>query len=107
MRIRIQTLPPLPGLKSWFIPAAHQGLLSSIADFKAVLSTSVVLLKDAGVQRGDIQLLLDDFELLDESRFDDALRDGDLVMIKSRPRQIKVEVEEGEFQLSDRGRWLF
>lgn len=110
MRLRIQTLPPLPGLKAWFIPAAYQNLPSSVADFKAVLSSSVAVLRDAGVRQEDIQLLLDEFELLDESRFDEALRDGDLVVIKPQPQyglrplqQVKVEVKKGTCHLYDCG----
>jgi hypothetical protein len=82
MRLRIQTLPPLPDLKAWFIPDPHK-TPDSIREFKRTLCSSVVVLKEEDVASDDIQLLLDDFELLDESPFAAALRDGDLIFEKA------------------------
>ncbi|KXN80901.1 hypothetical protein AN958_06848 [Leucoagaricus sp. SymC.cos] len=105
MRLRIQTLPPLPDLKAWFIQDEHQ-TPASIGDLKQLLCSNIGILKGAGVIPGDVQLLLDDFELLNESPFAAALRDGDLLCIKAvrsstTRRRPKSEEKEGEKLLHD------
>lgn len=109
MRLRVQTLPPLPDLKAWFIPD-EKYLPDSISKLKEALCSSVTVLKDAGVRREDIQLLLDEFELLNETPFTAALRDGDLVVLRALPvykqsEPLKVEAKEGVFspQVVDSG----
>ncbi|KXN80899.1 hypothetical protein AN958_06846 [Leucoagaricus sp. SymC.cos] len=82
MRLRIQTLSPLPDLKAWFIQEDHQ-TPASIGNLKQLLCSNIGILKSARVIPGDVQLLLDDFELLNESPFAAALRDGDLLCIKA------------------------
>jgi len=81
MRLRIQTFPPLPDFKAWFSIEAHQ-VPSSIRELKELLCSNITVLKGACVPAREIQLLLDDFELLDESSFAAALRDGDLLWMK-------------------------
>jgi hypothetical protein len=81
MRVRIMTVPPgLPELKAWFCTDSL-GHLDTINDFKAVLCSHIQVLKDAGVQHSNVVLLLDDFELLNESSVH-VVRDGDLICIK-------------------------
>jgi len=82
MRLRIQTFPPLPDFKAWFSFEAHQ-VPNSIRELKELLCSDIVVLKGAGVSAEGIQLLLDDFELLNESSFTAALRDGDLLCVKA------------------------
>ncbi|KAF9448166.1 hypothetical protein P691DRAFT_760171 [Macrolepiota fuliginosa MF-IS2] len=98
MRLRVQTLPPLPELRAWFIPDAPQ-VPSSILDLKGVFCSQIIALNDAGIRQADIRLLLDEFELLNESPYATALRDGDLVCIEARPgfkqlATLKVEKKE-------------
>lgn len=81
MRLRIQTQNPLPELKAWFIPDVHSAP-TTIYELKEALCDRVQTLKEDG--RCDAQslvLLLDDFELLDDTPFS-AVRDGDLLCIK-------------------------
>jgi hypothetical protein len=94
MRLRIQTLPPLPDLKAWFIPDVHQ-IPNSIGELKGLLCSSIAVLKESGIAPGHIQLLLDDFELLDESPFAAALRDGDILCAQTlAPLPIALKAEE-------------
>jgi len=91
MRLRIQTFPPLPDFKAWFSFEAHQ-VPHSIRELKKFLCSDIVVLKGACVSAREIQLLLDDFELLNESSFTAALRDGDLLCVKaSLPQRSKFQ----------------
>ncbi|KAF5322946.1 hypothetical protein D9619_001262 [Psilocybe cf. subviscida] len=78
MRIRIQTQAPLPELKAWFVPDT----LESIFSLKRALCQRVPALNAAQCHPKNIVLMLDGFELLDDSPFD-AVRDGDLIVIKA------------------------
>ncbi|KAH9853351.1 hypothetical protein C2E23DRAFT_755320 [Lenzites betulinus] len=80
MRLKVETVPPLPLLKAWFSTHA----VPSILDLKLALCTGLSPLVHHRIDPHHILLLLDDFELLDASPID-VVRDGDLVVIKSRP----------------------
>ncbi|KAL1687237.1 hypothetical protein GGG16DRAFT_128124 [Schizophyllum commune] len=74
MRVKLQCLPPLPALKFWY---AVEG--EKIEDLKKSLAKNVPGL---GPARTGLQVLLDDFELLDWQSTSDLLRDGDLLVVK-------------------------
>jgi hypothetical protein len=77
MRLRILATPPLPELRAWFSVESS----STIAELKRDLCGRVNALRDAGLRGCDICLVLDEFELLDESSHT-VLRDGDLIHVK-------------------------
>ncbi len=93
MRIRIQTHKPLPDVKAWFVPDEHN-IPETIYELKEELCRRVQALKAAQYHGQNFVLLLDDFELLDDSPFG-AVRDGDLICIKqsSRPKDTSADVE--------------
>jgi hypothetical protein len=77
MRIRILSQSEqtnLPNIRSWFNVDREK----TIAFLKRSLCASVPALRDAHVHVTDLILLLDNFELLDDSPVH-ILRDGDLV----------------------------
>jgi len=77
MRIRILSQPDqtnLPQFRSWF----NVDKETTIASLKFSLCASVPAIRDAHLHVSDLVLLLDDFELLDNSTVH-ILRDGDLV----------------------------
>lgn len=71
MRVRIQSLPPLPAFKAWISTESIQ----TIADLKSILLHSVNV--DSSEK---LRLELDAFELLDSSPVADILRDNDLIV---------------------------
>ncbi|KAI0759711.1 hypothetical protein BD413DRAFT_722109 [Trametes elegans] len=77
MRIKVESVAPLPHIKAWFSTSA----VPTIFDLKTSLCSDLPLLHFGHIRPGDILLLLDDFELLDSSPID-VVRDGDLVVIK-------------------------
>ncbi|KAF8905826.1 hypothetical protein CPB84DRAFT_1771280 [Gymnopilus junonius] len=86
MRLRIQTQPPLPELKAWFIPDVPSAP-TTMYELKEALCQRVQPLADSGrCEARHLVLLLDEFELLDETPFS-AVRDGDLLVIKLSPDQ--------------------
>jgi hypothetical protein len=77
MRIRILSQSDqtnLPQFRSWF----NVDKETTVASLKLSLCVSVPALRDAHIHSPDLILLLDDFELLDNSTVH-ILRDGDLV----------------------------
>ncbi|KAI0329908.1 hypothetical protein GY45DRAFT_1278743 [Cubamyces sp. BRFM 1775] len=80
MRVKVESVPPLPHVKAWFSANA----LPSILDLKNSLCADLQPLSHERVLPEHILLLLDDFELLDSSPID-VVRDGDLIVIKKRP----------------------
>lgn len=98
MRLRIQTYNPLPEIKAWFIPDVQSA--ASVYDLKEALCLGFQALKAHKFSGKDLILLLDDFELLNDSPFS-AVRDGDLICVKLSPL---VQVEDikqlGEFFFS-------
>ncbi|KAH9887605.1 hypothetical protein C8Q73DRAFT_712546 [Cubamyces lactineus] len=80
MRLKVESVPPLPHVKAWFSANA----LPSILDLKTSLCADLQPLSNEHVRPDHILLLLDDFELLDSSPID-VVRDGDLIVIKKRP----------------------
>ncbi len=97
MRLRIQTLPPLPELKVWFVPRPTSASLSlvTITELKRDLCRDIRQLQSDGIQHDGIRLLLDGFELLGDLPYTEVLRDGDLVCIQvlNKPR-LDVEVSK-------------
>ena len=83
MRLRIQTYHPLPDIKAWFIPDV-QSTPESVYDLKETLCLRFQALKARKFSGKDLILLLDDFELLNDSPFS-AVRDGDLICVKLSP----------------------
>jgi hypothetical protein len=83
MRLRILTTPPLPDVKAWFstLPLDPS---ATVADFKTDICSRIQSLKDARIHADDIALVLDDFDLLNESSID-VVRDGDLISLKLLP----------------------
>ncbi|KAI0313247.1 hypothetical protein OF83DRAFT_1142260 [Amylostereum chailletii] len=93
MRIRISTSPPLPSLKAWFpINEKETPEERTVISLKKLLCANVEALRNARVQSYEIALLLDDFDLLDETTLD-VLRDGDLVCIERRVTAVKRKAE--------------
>ena len=84
MRLRIQTLPPLPDLKVWFVPRPTNTALSlnTISELKQALCHDIKELQSEDIQPYDIRLLLDEFELLGDLPYHEVLRDGDLVCVQ-------------------------
>ncbi|EMD31767.1 hypothetical protein CERSUDRAFT_119350 [Gelatoporia subvermispora B] len=80
MRVKVESIPPLPTIKAWF--GVHSA--STVSDFKSVLCSDLPALRDARTQARDILLVLEDYELLDASPVD-VVRDGDLIFIKRNP----------------------
>lgn len=100
MRIRIQTISPLPSLKAWFTLDSDSSHWI-IEDLKQSLCQKLTVLQDAEVQQRDLVLLLDEFELLNDSPIH-VVRDGDHIFIKqhvsmqSAPSNKRETVEEGK-----------
>ena len=85
MRLRIQTYNPLPDVKAWFnLDVQAPSLPTSIYDLKETLCLRFQGLKAQSLSGQDLILLLDDFELLNDSPFS-AVRDGDLICVKLSP----------------------
>lgn len=79
MRLKLQTNRPLAPLKAWFpLPDSILSTLATINDLKHHLCTHLPVLSSARVDAKDICLVLDEFELLNETDVR-VLRDGDLV----------------------------
>ncbi|KAJ7224513.1 hypothetical protein GGX14DRAFT_426095 [Mycena pura] len=74
MRLKIQSLPPLPELKVWFTPDER---CTTVANLKSAL-TSVLF----AAAKTALELSLDGFDLLEGSPLH-VLRDGDLVVVKA------------------------
>ncbi|THG98611.1 hypothetical protein EW026_g3616 [Hermanssonia centrifuga] len=77
MRVKVESGPPLPSLKAWFIVSP----VATIYDLKATLCAELPALREGRVAAKDISLSLDGFELLDDSHVE-VVRDGDLLTIK-------------------------
>ena len=101
MRLRIQTYNPLPDIKAWFIPDL-QSVPKSIYDLKETLCLRFQALKGQKLSGKDLILLLDNFELLDDSPFS-AVRDGELICVKLSPsaqlEDVKMEKQSTIFFL--------
>lgn len=90
MRLRVQTIPPLPELKAWFIPDI-QAAFPTINDLKLSFCASIPTLRNANLAGSDLTLHLDGFDLLGESPLD-VVRDGDLIQLRqARPRSENVD----------------
>jgi hypothetical protein len=76
LRIRVlaEPQPGVPQVKSWFNVEQEK----TVAALKASLCAFISALREARVQAADLVLLLDDFELLNNTPVN-ILRDGDLV----------------------------
>jgi hypothetical protein len=72
MRIRVSSEEPR--LKAWY----NLTNAITIGQLKRALCTDLKALNDASTLASELDLLLDDFELLDESSVN-VLREGDLV----------------------------
>jgi hypothetical protein len=99
MRLRIQTYNPLPEIKAWFIPDVQS--TTSVYDLKEALCFRFQALKAREFRGKDLILLLDDFELLNDSPFS-AVRDGDLICVKLSPlahiKDVEMDIKQpGEF----------
>ncbi|KAH9037634.1 hypothetical protein EDB85DRAFT_1935630 [Lactarius pseudohatsudake] len=90
MRIRVlaESQSGVPQVRSWF--NIEQEI--SVASLKSSLCTSISALREARVQASELVLLLDDFELLDNTAVN-ILRDGDLVCLRRRTHSTKRKVE--------------
>ena len=89
MRIRVLTSPPLPHVKAWFVvPDGAQNITSSslvhaepslenIFGLKNALRNGIPALRP--LSAADLILMIDGFELLDESSTA-VIKDGDLVV---------------------------
>jgi len=75
MRIKLQSLPPLPICRAWF--SVHSA--TTVEELKSVLCKELPALLDSDLEPRDIDLVLDDFELLHFSPID-VIRDGDLIL---------------------------
>lgn len=92
MRFRIQTCPPLPEVKIWFIPEDKE-ILVTVHDLKDAVCRRIPAVNESRLLGHDLGLFLDDFELLDDSPFS-AVRDGDTLCVKVASVQaVKVKAE--------------
>ncbi|KAI9448477.1 hypothetical protein H4582DRAFT_2124482 [Lactarius indigo] len=93
MRIRVlaESQSGVPQVRSWF----NIDQEDTVASLKYSLCASISSLREARVQAIELVLLLDDFELLDNTAVH-ILRDGDLVCLRRRshPTKRKVEVAD-------------
>ncbi|KAG6890193.1 hypothetical protein C0992_002850 [Termitomyces sp. T32_za158] len=89
MRLKLQTKPPLPEVKAWFCPHPDN-VPTTIAELKYSISRQIPSLEISGK---DVLLLLDDFELLDDSPLD-VVRDGDLILVKALSRDVDASGSE-------------
>ncbi|KAF9817633.1 hypothetical protein IEO21_03289 [Rhodonia placenta] len=80
MRIKLESVPPLPLVKAWF--SVHSA--TTVSELKSVLCSDLPAFLDGQLRGGDILLLLEDFELLDSSPID-VIREGDLIIVKRNP----------------------
>lgn len=80
MRLRIQTLSPLPEVKAWFIPDL-QDAQQTVFDLKGLLCRGITQLRTNRIDAEQLTLLLDGFELLDDSPVS-VVRDEDLIVVK-------------------------
>ncbi|KAJ7257869.1 hypothetical protein B0H12DRAFT_1232437 [Mycena haematopus] len=78
MRLKIQSVPPLPVLKVWFTPGEQ---CATVANLKSALAREVFAFKQKNAS--PLELSLDGFDLLEVSSLQDVLRDGDLVLVKT------------------------
>lgn len=74
MRIKVESGPPLGPLKAWFIVPA----VPSVQDLKEALCADIAALHERGTSVDDFTLVLEGFELLDNSAIG-VIRDGDLI----------------------------
>ena len=76
MRVRVlaESQSGVPQVRSWFNIEQE----TNVASLKSSLCASISALREARVQAIELVLLLDDFELLDNTAIH-VLRDGDLV----------------------------
>ena len=100
MRLRIQTFNPLPEIKAWFIPDIQNA--TSVYNLKEALCSRLQALKDRKFSGKDLILLLDDFELLNDSPFS-AVRDGDLICVRLSP---SAQVKDVEMDIKELGELL-
>ena len=77
MRLRVQSVYPLPPLKAWFLVPKYLGNDSNVYGLKQALQSTLAPL--ARVQANALLLELDEFELLDETGLE-VLQDGSLVV---------------------------
>lgn len=75
MRLKLQTTAPLEALRVW-LPLPPD--LTTVTSLKYHLTTCLPTLVSSSVKPRDLTLLLDGFELLNDSEVD-VLRDGDLI----------------------------
>ena len=101
MRLRIQTYNPLPEIKAWFIPDVQS--TASVYDLKEALCLRFQAFKARKLSAKNLTLLLDDFELLNDSPFS-AVRDGDLICVKLSP---SARVEDVEMDIQQLGLFFF
>ena len=93
----IQTFNPLPEIRTWFIPDVQNAV--SVYNLKKVLCLGLQALKDHKFSGKDLILLLDNFELLNDSPFS-AVRDGYLIFVRLSPLA-QVEDETDIKELGD------
>ncbi len=97
MRLRIQTFAPLPELKAWFVPEI-QDAQETIFGLKGLLCSGVQTLRNGRFQAKDLTLVLEGFELLNDSPVT-AVRDGDLIFVKvsslAANEDVQMDAEPG------------
>lgn len=77
MRFKIFCLPPLPEVKAWFL-LDNLGPNGRISELKHSLCCQIEGLRHADLSKDDIELLIDDFALLDDSKAA-VIREEDIV----------------------------
>jgi hypothetical protein len=75
-RIKICAETPLPGLKAWY---PIKTSVDSIYQLKYHLTHDLAILVESKVKRGDIDLQIDGFDLLDGSSIDILDLDKDIL----------------------------
>ncbi|KAI0029686.1 hypothetical protein K488DRAFT_88503 [Vararia minispora EC-137] len=80
LRLRVSTESPLPDLKAWF-PVRESR--TTVLSLKKALCLDLAQLSEARVDAANLVLVLDGFELLDQSRVADVIRDGEIISLRS------------------------
>ena len=93
MRFRIQTEPSLPDVKAWFSFPQPGDTSNTLYDLKVSLCRHIKALKDAQTLASRVQLVMDEFDLLDELQIDGLLKEGDLITARAVGHKRKAETD--------------
>ncbi|KAH7930316.1 hypothetical protein BV22DRAFT_1028542 [Leucogyrophana mollusca] len=93
MRIRVSLVHPFPVFKAW-VPVDGADSIQTVEHLKNDLCSRLAVLRDLRVKSRELILLVDEFELLDDSPIS-IVRDGDLVCVKKKVPETGPSVAQG------------